>query len=80
MSTASKTPTGTSTDRIQKTIVLRAPRSKVWRALTDSAQFGQWFGATLQDPFVAGRRTRGPITIPGYDHLSFEADVEQIEP
>jgi uncharacterized protein YndB with AHSA1/START domain len=80
MSTASKPATPSSTDRIQKTILLRAPRSKVWRALTDSAQFGQWFGATLQDPFVAGRRTRGPITIPGYDHLSFEADVEQMEP
>jgi uncharacterized protein YndB with AHSA1/START domain len=80
MSTASKTPTGTSTDRIQKTIVLRAPRSKVWRALTDSAQFGQWFGARLENPFVAGRRTQGAITIPGYTHIRFEADVDQMVP
>ena len=80
MSTASKSPAGSSTDRIQKTIVLRAPRSKVWRALTDSAQFGQWFGARLEGPFAPGRRTEGPITISGYSHLRFEADVEQIEP
>ena len=80
MSTTSTSPAGSSTDRIQKTILLRAPRSKVWRALTDSAQFGQWFGARLDQPFVAGRRTQGAITIPGYSHLRFEADVQQIEP
>ena len=45
MSTTSKAPTSQSaTDRIEKTTVLRAPRSRVWRALTDSAQFSQWFG------------------------------------
>jgi uncharacterized protein YndB with AHSA1/START domain len=79
MSTASTTPAATSTDRIQKTILLRAPRSKVWRALTDSAQFGQWFGATLEGPFVQGRRTQGLHTIPGHDYR-FEVDVEQMEP
>jgi uncharacterized protein YndB with AHSA1/START domain len=80
MNTASKAPPGSSTDRIQKTVVLRAPRSKVWRALTDSAQFGQWFGARLESQFAAGRRTEGAITIPGYTHIRFEVDVEQMEP
>ncbi len=79
MSTASKAA-GSSTDRIQKTVLLRAPRSRVWRALTDSAQFGQWFGARLENPFVAGRRIQGAITIPGYTHIRFEVDVEQMEP
>ena len=79
MSTASRSPVGSSTDRIQKTLLLRAPRSKVWRALTDSAQFGQWFGATLEGPFVPGRRTRGTHSIPGHDYR-FEVDVEQMEP
>jgi uncharacterized protein YndB with AHSA1/START domain len=72
--------TTTQTDRIQKTVILRAPRSRVWRALTDSAQFGEWFGTRLEQPFVAGRTARGPITIPGYDHLAFEVQVEQMEP
>jgi uncharacterized protein YndB with AHSA1/START domain len=52
----------------------------VWKALTDPAQFGEWFGTKLTDRFVPGQRTRGPITIPGYDHLAFEVVVERIEP
>ena len=46
MSTSTSPRSSSSTDRIQKTIILRAPRSKVWRALTDSSQFSQWFGAS----------------------------------
>ena len=68
------------TDRIQKTIILRAPRSRVWRALTEPAQLGEWFGARLGGTFLPGQRTRGPITIPNYTHLSFEVVVEQMEP
>jgi uncharacterized protein YndB with AHSA1/START domain len=80
MSTASKSPTSSSTDRIEKTIVLRAPRSKVWRALTDSKQFGEWFQTKLDAPFKAGSRIRGQITHPDYQHLMFQVDVEQMEP
>lgn len=81
MSTASKSPASPSTtDRIQKVTTLRAPRSKVWRAITDSAQFGQWFGTTLDQPFTAGRRIRGPFTIPGHEHMMFEVAIEQMEP
>ena len=70
----------TQTDRIEKETVLGAPRSKVWRALTDARQFGAWFRATLEGDFVLGQWTRGKITYPGYEHLSFEAKVEAIEP
>ena len=81
MSTTSSTPgTPSVTDRIQKTMVLRAPRSKVWRALTDSAQFGEWFQAKPEGPFTPGRKVRGPITAPGYEHITFEVTVEQVEP
>jgi uncharacterized protein YndB with AHSA1/START domain len=69
-----------STDRIQKTIILRAPRSKVWRALTDSQQFGEWFQAQVEGRFVPGQRAGGSITYPGYEHLRFEVVVEQMEP
>ena len=71
---------GASTNRIQKTVRLRAPRSRVWKALTDPAQFGEWFGAKLTGRFTPGQRTRGPITIPGYDHLAFEVVVDRMEP
>jgi uncharacterized protein YndB with AHSA1/START domain len=69
-----------STDRIQKTVILRAPRSRVWQALTDPAMFGQWFGTRLAGNFVPGQRMRGPITIPEYAHLSFEVIVDRMEP
>ncbi|HEX6432857.1 MAG TPA: SRPBCC family protein, partial [Gemmatimonadales bacterium] len=71
---------GSSTDRIEKTIVLRAPRSKVWRALTDPTQFSDWFGATLKDPFTPGARVRGPVTYPGYEHLTMDITIERVEP
>ena len=80
MSTSTSPKSPSSTDRIEKTIVLRAPRSKVWRALTDSAQFGEWFQARLGGPFTPGRKVRGPMTYPGYEHLTFEVTVEQMEP
>ena len=70
----------TSTDRIEKTIVLRAPRSRVWRALTDPREFGQWFRVEMKDDFVPGRPARGRITYPGYEHLTFEVQVERMEP
>ena len=68
------------TDRIEKRVTLKAPRARVWRALTDSGEFGKWFGAKLEGPFVSGATTRGRITIPNYDHLAIELQVERIEP
>jgi uncharacterized protein YndB with AHSA1/START domain len=72
--------TAESTDHIEKTVVLRAPLSRVWRALADSREFGTWFRAALDGPFVAGETTRGHITHPGYEHLKMELEVERIEP
>ena len=50
-----------NTDRIEKQILLRATRERVWRAITDSSQFGKWFGVSLQGPFVQGKRVAGRI-------------------
>lgn len=80
------TPTQTSpasagtSDLIQKTIVLQASRSRVWRALTDPAQFSEWFGVKLTDPFLPGARVRGPVTSPGYEHLTMDITIERVEP
>jgi uncharacterized protein YndB with AHSA1/START domain len=68
------------TDRIEKQIIIRAPRAKVWRALTDAKEFGQWFKAEMQGPFTAGATARGRITHPGYEHLKIEMEVERMEP
>lgn len=79
------------TDRIQKQILLRAPRERVWHALSDSAQFGRWFGVTLDGPFSAGQVTRGRI-VPNlvdaevaaaqqpYEGMACDFFVETVEP
>ena len=69
-----------NTDRIEKTIVLRAPRAMVWRALTIAEEFGAWFGARMTGTFTAGARVTGRITTPGYDHLTMEIVIERVEP
>jgi uncharacterized protein YndB with AHSA1/START domain len=70
-----------STDRIERQIVINAPRSRVWRALADAGEFGSWFGVALEgQAFVAGQRTQGRITHPGYEHLMFEVQVVRVEP
>jgi|SRR5687768_6672712 uncharacterized protein YndB with AHSA1/START domain len=68
------------TDRIEKSVELKAPVSRVWRALTDHHEFGSWFRVKLDGPFVPGRTVRGQITYPGYEHLKWEAVVQKMEP
>jgi uncharacterized protein YndB with AHSA1/START domain len=68
------------TDRIEKTIELKAPVARVWHALTDHREFGTWFRVQLEGPFVPGQAARGHITYPGYEHLRFEAMVQKMEP
>lgn len=70
----------TSTDRIEKSIVLRATRSKVWRALSDQKEFGAWFGVELDRPFAPGTRVRGRLTNEGYSHLTLEMTIERMDP
>jgi uncharacterized protein YndB with AHSA1/START domain len=70
-----------SVDRIERMITLSAPRSRVWRALSDSKEFGSWFGVDFKgQPFVAGKSLKGQITYPGYEHLVMEVFIEQIVP
>jgi uncharacterized protein YndB with AHSA1/START domain len=67
-------------DRIEKRIELKAPVSRVWRAVTDYREFGEWFRVKFEGPFVAGEVARGKITNPGYEHLTLEATVKEIQP
>jgi uncharacterized protein YndB with AHSA1/START domain len=69
-----------STDRIEKQIVLKAPRARVWRALADAEEFGRWFGVRLEGRFAPGARVAGRITTPGYEHVRMEVTVEKVEP
>ena len=67
-------------NRIEKQIALNAPVSRVWRALTDHKEFGEWFRVKLDAPFVPGQTSTGYITWPGYEHLKWEAVVQDMEP
>lgn len=67
-------------NRIEKRIELKAPPSRVWRALTDPREFGEWFGVKLEAPFASGKIARGQITYPGYEHLTMELVVQKMEP
>ena len=81
----------TNTDRIEKKVLLRAPRERVWRAISDSRQFGNWFGVEFDGPFVAGTPIVGklvPTAVDAevaerqkpYTGFRFEFAVDQIEP
>ncbi len=68
------------TDRVEKSIRLNAPRERVWRAISDYREFGAWFRVDLESPFVSGADTRGKITYPGYEHLTMQVQVVEVEP
>lgn len=69
-----------NTDRIERSILIQAPRERVWQALSDAEQFGTWFGADLRGQrFAPGERARGRITIAGFEHVWFDVIVERIE-
>jgi uncharacterized protein YndB with AHSA1/START domain len=64
---------------IEKRIELKAPISRVWRALTDYREFGEWFRVKLEGPFIPGQLSRGQMTYPGYEHVKWEAVVQKME-
>jgi uncharacterized protein YndB with AHSA1/START domain len=82
---------GVDTDRIQKRVVLKAPIERVWRAVSDSSQFGEWFGVQFSGPFVVGQAIKGKIfptkadpevakAQEPYSGAAFDCVVDRIEP
>ena len=69
-----------STDRIERTIVLRAPRSRVWRALARAEEFGAWFGMALDGAIEPGVCLTGRITMQSDEQLTIMITVEQVQP
>jgi uncharacterized protein YndB with AHSA1/START domain len=67
------------TDHIEKTIVLKAPIERVWRALTDHTEFGEWFRVRLDGPFIPGQQSRGHITYPGFEHVVWQATIKTMD-
>ena len=70
-----------STDQIERSILINAPAERVWRALSDPKEFGTWFGCKLEgQQFAPGQRARGQITICGHEDAVFDATIERMEP
>ena len=68
------------TDRIEKRIEIKAPVSRVWRAITDYREFGEWFKVKLDGPFVPGQVATGQMAHPGYEHVRWQATVKEMQP
>ncbi len=69
----------TTPNQIKKTIELKAPVPRVWTALTDHIQFGEWFRVKLAEPFKLGKPASGTVTYKGYEHLKWTVNVTEIE-
>lgn len=69
-----------STDRIEKKFTVNAPRSRVWRAISDSKEFGTWFRMSFDQPFAEGAAILGRITHKGYEHVTVDLLIERIRP
>lgn len=67
-------------DRIEKRVELKAPVSRVWQALTNHEEFGDWFGVKLAGDFAQGQAARGRILHPGFEHVAWEAVVQRMKP
>jgi uncharacterized protein YndB with AHSA1/START domain len=69
-----------NTNRIEKQIEIKAPVSRVWRALTDHAEFGKWFGVKMKTPFVVGKTSMARVTHPGFEKIQWAATVKKMKP
>ena len=71
----------TSTDRIERKVLIKGSRARVWRALGNAAEFGDWFGVDFKGKsFAEGKHIQGQITYPGYEHLTMDVLIERIVP
>ncbi len=69
-----------TSDRIEKQIQVSARQSRVWRAIADAEEFGQWFGIRFDRPFAPGATVMGRLTMAGYEHITLEIRIERMEP
>ncbi len=66
-------------DHIEKVVDLAAPVARVWRAITDHEEFGEWFRVRLDQPFEVGATTTGNVTYPGHEHMEWVSVTERMD-
>jgi uncharacterized protein YndB with AHSA1/START domain len=69
-----------STDKIEKRVVLKAPQARVWRAISDAGEFGTWFQMRFESPFAEGTAVKAQVLVPGYEHVTAEFEIVRISP
>ena len=65
---------------IEKQVQLKAPPARVWRALSDAREFGEWFRVRFDGPFVPGQIARGKLLYPGFENVKFEMLIKEMQP
>ncbi len=71
--------TAESQDKIVKVVELKAPVARVWQAITNHEEFGEWFMVRLDNPFEVGKVTTGNITYPGHEDMEWVSTTERLE-
>ncbi len=67
-------------DKIERTVELKSPRERVWKAITTEVEFEQWFGVKfMEGRFQPGARMKARSTQPGYEHIEFSMTIEQMD-
>lgn len=67
-------------DRIEESFDVRAPLDRVWRAITDHREFGDWFRVAIDKPFEKEVESTGRMTFPGAERIPWRATVAAIQP
>lgn len=70
----------TDLTKIERSVFIRAPRARVWRAIANVREFAAWFRVKAEGEFLPGATVRMTSLHPGYEHISFSVIVETIEP
>jgi uncharacterized protein YndB with AHSA1/START domain len=71
------TASGLST--VERSTLVRAPRSCVWQALTNIQEFSKWFGVEAEGEFAPGARMRMISTHESYKGVEFFVDVVKMD-
>lgn len=66
-------------DRIEKKTLIKAPVNRVWKAIADHKEYGNWFQCSIDRPFEVGQTVNGRMTIEGFDHLTFPMEVTEMK-
>jgi uncharacterized protein YndB with AHSA1/START domain len=71
--------TASALSTVERSTLVRAPRSRVWQALTNIQEFSQWFCVEAEGEFAAGARLRMISTHECGKGQEFFIDVVKME-